>query len=92
METKQQDSLIMLDNRKMLKVTGVEKLFYSTQTEALMLTSIGKLLVTGNNICVKKVAIEQNIVELEGRFNSFKYISSDKTDVNKGLFKFLKRG
>ena len=92
METKQIDSIIMLDNRKNLKLTGVEKVFYSTQTEALVLTSYGKLHIIGSNICVKKVAIDQNLVELEGKFNTIKYISSDKTTTSKNIFGLFKRG
>ena len=92
METKPQiDSLITLDNRKNIKITGVEKVYYSTQTEALLQTSYGKLHILGSNICVKRVALDQNIVELEGKFNSLKYISGEKKAPNR-MFNFLKRG
>ena len=91
METKQQDSIIMLENRNSLKVTGVEKFYYSTQTETMLLTSYGKMHITGSNLNIKKVALEQNIVELEGKINTIKYTTSEKTN-SKGLFNFFKRG
>ena len=65
------NSTITLDNRSALKIMGAEKVFYVTQSEALVQTSYGRLQITGSNLSVKKVAIDQNIVELDGRFNSF---------------------
>ena len=85
------DSCVNLDNRNTLKITGVQKVFYSTQTESLLLTSYGKLLISGNNINVKKVALEQNIVELDGKFDAIKYTNSSK-QTNKKLFGLFKRG
>ena len=87
-----QDSIVMLENRKSLKITGVEKVFYSTQSETLLLTSYGKIYIGGNNLTVKKVALEQNIVELDGNINSIKYTTSEKTTHSKNLFNFFKRG
>ncbi|MBQ4535976.1 MAG: hypothetical protein IJA22_04015 [Clostridia bacterium] len=91
METnKTLESNLTLENRKYLKVTGAEKLFYTTQSEALIQTSYGRLQISGSNISVKKVAIEQNLVELEGRFNSFKYVTNEKTNPS-GLRIFKRR-
>lgn len=84
-------STISIDNRSALKLTGVEKLYYSVQNETLVGTSYGKLLITGSNLTVKRIAIEQNLLELEGKINSIKYVSGEKTK-QKSLFGFIKRG
>ena len=84
-------SVISIENRNSLKLTGVEKLFYSVQNETLVQTSYGKLLITGSNLTVKRIAIDQNLLELEGKINGLKYLSGDKTKPG-GLFGLIKRG
>lgn len=84
-------SLVTIENRNSLKLTGVEKLFYSVQNETLVQTSYGKLLITGSNLTVKRIALDQNILELEGRINSLKYVGNEKTKPG-SLFGFIKRG
>ena len=92
MENKQvMPSSVSLENRNTLKITGVEKLFYSMQTETLVQTSYGKLLITGSNLTVKRIAIDQNLLELEGRINSIKYVGNEKTKP-RSVFGFIKRG
>ena len=85
------DSQVVLDNRNSLKVTGATKLYYSTQNESMIETSVGKLIITGSDINVTKVAIDNNLVELAGKFNSIKYTTTDKTTKTKGIFS-LRRG
>ena len=92
MDNNKLDSIVMLENRKSLKITGVEKVFYSTQSETLLLTSYGKMHILGDNLSVRKVALEQNVVELDGKINTIKYSTSEKSTPSKNFFNIFKRG
>ncbi len=78
------DSSVEIINRKSIKISGVERVFNSSDSSALLQTSYGRLLILGQTLQVKKISIETGIMEIDGKINSVKYVSDG---FKLGLFK-----
>ena len=79
-------SLTLVD-RKHLTITGIEKVV-SVKPDLLQVkTSAGDMVVTGQNIEVTKLDLEQHTLSLTGKFDSIKYSNVDKTPLLKKIFK-----
>ena len=80
-------SLTLVD-RKHLTITGVEKVV-SVKPDLLQLKSTaGDMVVTGQNIEVTKLDLEQHTLSLNGKFDSIKYNDNNKTPLLKKIFKW----
>ena len=79
-------SLNLVD-RKFLTITGVEKVV-SVKPDLLQLnSSAGDITVTGQNIEVTKLDLEQHTINLSGKFDTIKYNENNKTPLLKKIFK-----
>lgn len=87
-EKKFTNNKIVLDNRKKLTVTGVEKALSSNENCIILQTSGNKLFISGHNLHIEKLDVEAGVVEAEGDFDSFKYGNiTNKGNVFKRIFK-----
>ena len=81
-----QEHGIALDNRKHLSMTGIDKVI-SIKPELLQVKSVlGDIIITGQNIEVIKLDLDQHSITLNGKFDSIKYIESKKPLLKK-IFK-----
>lgn len=64
---------IILDNRKKVTITGVEKALSSNDECIILQVSGTKLFVTGHNLHINKLDVEAGEVQAEGDFDSFKF-------------------
>jgi sporulation protein YabP len=79
-------SLNLVD-RKHLTISGVDKVV-SVKPDLLQLkTSAGDMVVSGQNIEVTKLDLEQHTLSLNGKFDSIKYSENNKTPLLKKIFK-----
>ena len=79
---------ITLNNRKTLTITGVNKVI-SVKPGLLQLKSnSGDISISGQNIEVTKLDVEQHTIELTGRFDAIKYSENTKTPLLKKIFKW----
>jgi sporulation protein YabP len=76
-----------LANRKVLNLTGVEKVISIKPDLLQVKTSAGDIIITGQNIEVTKLDLEQHTLNLNGQFDSFKYNENNKTPLLKKIFK-----
>ena len=91
METKQKNNTtetklpnnIDLQNRRNLKITGVEEILTATPTEVVAKTTEGPLVITGGDMKIKNLNNEQKTVEIEGEINELKYSSKKKKFIQK---------
>lgn len=74
---------IICDARKLLEITGVQKVESSNETQVVCITETSPLVITGKNMHVKKLDTEQGVVEIEGEIDGLKYQQKHKN--------FLKR-
>ena len=79
---------IILTDRKQMQITGVEKANGLNENLISLLVSGAHLLITGKNMHVEKLMVEEGVVELEGEIESIKYSQSKpKVGFIKRLFK-----
>lgn len=73
---------ITLDNRNYLSITGVSKMIACNDTIITMLIKTTKLTVSGKDLKVEKLDIDNGVLEATGTIDSIKYNGS-----NDGLLK-----
>ena len=82
------NTLLTLEDEKVLSIKGATKVVMATLTQSIILTEKKQINISGNNIEVKKLDIENGLVILSGDFISFKFVSKgNKTPFLKRLFK-----
>ena len=83
-----EDSLsnITMNNRKSVKLTGVKDIEKFDEKITTILTNLGKIQITGNNLKMGKFCVENGNLELTGKFDSIAYIETKSV---KGFWKSL---
>lgn len=78
------ENKIILQNKKALSITGVVKVNSVNETFASVDTSCGTLYISGKNLKIQKLLVEEGIVEIEGEIEGMKYGAKKQTG---GFFK-----
>lgn len=79
---KAKDHKIILDNKKVLNVSGVEKVLSANSNVVMFVAMKEKVCVTGNDLLVNKFNVDSGDLEIVGQISSIKY----QTGTTKGLF------
>ncbi len=80
---------ISLTERKNLLVSGVKKIENFDEEEFLMETTMGFLVVKGEDLELIKLDTMQGNVSIKGKINSMDYIEETKSKDNQGIFNRL---
>jgi len=64
---------LLLQGRKLTELTGVKEVVSFDAKEVVLNTTMGALLIRGNDLFVKRLTVEKGEVELEGQVDSFVY-------------------
>ena len=79
---------ICLEDRKKLSLSGVTKIVSSTITQAVVEIGDDSLVVTGNDLEITKLNLENKEVSFSGIINSLKFgAKSEKRGFLKRIFK-----
>ncbi len=78
---------VQLENRKILKLTGIREVMSFQESQAEFASTLGILQVTGENMHMEKLDLETGEVVLSGRIDSLYY----PEDTPKGKKGFLSR-
>jgi len=70
---------ISIENRKKFSVTGVTKIDSFDNEEFLIDTSMGYIIIKGEDLEIIKLDTYQGTVSLKGLINSFSYIDENKS-------------
>lgn len=82
------DNKLTLTNRKILSLTGIEKVVGISDSELLVEVDGVALSVQGSNMEVKKLDVESGILEVDGMINNIKYFDKkQKLSFIKRIFK-----
>lgn len=73
-------------NRKLLEITGVLNVESFDSEEFLLDTDLGFLMIKGQNLHIKHLNLEQNLVAIEGLVHSLAYLDGNASTKTKGLF------
>ncbi len=83
---------LLLMGRKSVELTGVKEVVSFDAKEVVLNTTMGALIVRGNDLFVKRLTVEKGEVDLEGQVDSFVYAdkpgkAGDGDSILKRLFR-----
>ncbi|MDE6583457.1 MAG: hypothetical protein K2K31_02270 [Clostridia bacterium] len=79
---------ILIENRKKLDITGATKMLSSTGTQAVVEVGDCNVIITGTNIEITKLDLDNKQVSFNGDINSVKYNrKTEKVGLVKRLFR-----
>ena len=64
---------MLLQGRKTVELTGVKEVVSFDAKEVVLNTTMGALIIRGNDLFVKRLTVEKGEVDLEGQVDSFAY-------------------
>ncbi len=68
---------ITIDNRNHISISGISKMLSTNDTYINMLVKTTKLMIAGKDLHIKKLDIENGLLEASGTIDSVKYSGSD---------------
>ena len=82
---------LLLQGRKSAEITGVREVVSFDAKEVVLNTTMGALIIRGNDLFVSRLTVEKGEVDLDGQIDSFIYSdkpgkAGDKGSVMKRLF------
>lgn len=79
---------LCIEDRKKLILTGATKVISSTSTQAVVEVGDTNIVISGTNIEVTKLDLDNKTVTCSGNINSVKYTAkTEKTSLLKRMFK-----
>ena len=81
---------IKMLNRKLLEISGVKNVESFDSQEFLLDTEYGFLAVTGEDLHIKNLNLEQGLVAIEGRVNTTAYLDATSSKPRRFLSKLFK--
>lgn len=79
---------VTIENRSFIILTGATKMISSTETQSVVEVGDSNIVITGQNLEITKLDLENKEVNIKGTINSLKYSKkAEKTSLIKRLFK-----
>lgn len=69
---------ISLKEREKLVISGVDHIYSFNETKVELRTTLGDLVVDGENLDMDKLSLDESIVSVKGTINSIVYKKSKK--------------
>ena len=66
--------IVNMDNRKNLIISGVKEVEHFDDGTIESVTCMGKLIITGDNLNIKKLNLDQGDLEVTGKIKSLNYV------------------
>ncbi|MFD2671532.1 sporulation protein YabP [Marinicrinis sediminis] len=86
-KTKRQE--VKMLNRKLMEISGVLNVESFDSEEFLLETECGYLAITGQNLHIKNLNLEQGLVAIEGYMHTMAYLDSANQKASKGFLSKL---
>lgn len=77
---------ILMEDRRILIITGVQKVKSFDTKEIVLETVKGGLIIRGQELGVKNLNLEQSEVEIEGQIDLLTYPSKSSKESSKGVW------
>lgn len=87
MENTIKEQKLCLIDRKVLTVSGIEKMISVKPDLLQILTNYGTMQIVGANMEVSKLDLEQKVLEVKGVIGLIKYLDDKKMPLMKRIFK-----
>ena len=83
---------VLIQGRKSAELTGIKEVVSFDAKEVVLNTTMGVLMIRGNDLFVKRLTVEKGEVDLEGQIDSFVYVDKtskggEKESIVKRLFR-----
>lgn len=79
---------LILENRKDLQMSGISKVISVNESEANLVVNGTKLHISGTEMSIEKLDVNEGILNLSGNINEIRYTGKNvKTSFFKRLFK-----
>lgn len=75
-----QDSIVNLQNRSTLSITGVEKVYETTPKNASLRVAGVNMCIVGDGLNIAKLDVETGVIELNGLVAEIKYSTTTKKE------------
>lgn len=69
---------ITLKDRAKLVISGVEHIYSFNDKRVELKTSVGEMVIEGENLDMSKLSIDENIISIDGTINSMVYAKPKK--------------
>ncbi|MCC0671735.1 sporulation protein YabP [Clostridioides sp. ES-S-0145-01] len=69
---------ITLKDRSKLVISGVEHIYSFNDKRVELKTSVGEMVIEGENLDMSKLSIDENIISIDGTINSMAYAKPKK--------------
>jgi sporulation protein YabP len=88
-QREQKEHQIKINNRKEIDITGVKEVDSFDNEEFLLQTSMGYLVIRGENLHLKNLDVDEGSVSIKGRLYEISYIDHNQGEKAKGFFSKL---
>nr|WP_231572127.1 sporulation protein YabP [Pontibacillus halophilus] len=75
-----------MNNRRNLEITGVKEVDSFDAEEFLLQTTMGYLVIRGQNLQMKNLDVEEGIVSIKGKVYELSYLDEQSGEKAKGFF------
>ncbi|ELK48355.1 sporulation protein YabP [Halobacillus sp. ACCC02827] len=89
MRTQQAEHNVKVWNRRNIEITGVKEVDSFDSEEFLLQTSMGYLVVRGQNLQMKNLDLDSGVVAIKGKMHEMTYLDEHQGEKAKGLFSKL---
>ncbi|MGP4063142.1 sporulation protein YabP [Halobacillus litoralis] len=76
-------------NRRNIEISGVKEVDSFDSEEFLLQTSMGYLVIRGNNLQMKNLDLDSGVVSIKGKIYEMTYLDEHQGEKAKGLFSKL---
>ncbi|MBO8157675.1 MAG: sporulation protein YabP [Bacillaceae bacterium] len=83
------DHSIKMSNRRAVDITGVKEVDSFDNEEFLLQTTMGYLVIRGENLHMKNLDVEEGLVSIKGRIFEVAYLDDHHGEKTKGFFNKL---
>ncbi|WP_181351162.1 sporulation protein YabP [Thalassobacillus sp. CUG 92003] len=80
---------VKMSNRRTLEITGVKEVDSFDSEEFLLQTTMGYLVIRGENLQMKNLDVEEGEVSIKGKVHELTYLDENHGEKAKGLFSKL---
>ncbi|MBP2078522.1 sporulation protein YabP [Oceanobacillus polygoni] len=87
----QTEHTVKLNNRRDLEITGVKEVDSFDNEEFLLETTMGYLIIRGQNLQLKNLDVTEGVVTIKGKIYELSYVDEQQQEKAKGFFSKLFR-
>lgn len=83
---KESDHSVFVDRKKLVTITAVVEVVSAQDSCVVLKTEVGGMQISGTNLRVEKLSLEEKILKIEGDIYAIKYTTGN---IKKGFFSKL---